>query len=288
MVNTILAKHGIIETIDKSQIRFNADYIGNIININDKKLSELIFEKIYPTPDINIFSHYTKFDNGFSIIDKSEFRLFNLLKNFKYDEFSLFYKKHSIKGYEQYSNSFGISTGYKKIMSEIFALSLTSEENTAPELWDFFADKGTGIKLTFEIKSHIPDFRQVYYSDKPIDLLKDLFDNIYNTYHFPFNFSYISKIGAFYIKGNYKNEQEFRFLIKRNSDSYNAYQLQPVIFQDDISYITLPFESEFANFKLIKVEKGPNCDYSVFYKIIPIINSKHKNVEIINHNQAIK
>lgn len=48
-VNKILAKHGISDSINKNQIRFNADYIGNITWVDDKKLSQLIFEKIYPS-----------------------------------------------------------------------------------------------------------------------------------------------------------------------------------------------------------------------------------------------
>ncbi len=76
LVNKILAKHGIADTINKNQIRFNADYVGNITWVDDKKLSELIFEKIYPTPTRKTFSHYIKFDKGISVIDKREFWLF--------------------------------------------------------------------------------------------------------------------------------------------------------------------------------------------------------------------
>ena len=285
LVNKILKKHRITEKINKDQIRFNADYIGNITWIDDKKLSELIFEKIYPTPTRKIFSHYTKFDNGLSIIENSQFWLFNLLQNFDADEFRLFYKEHGLDGYEQNLETFGIWTGYRSLMSEIFALCFTTEENSSPTLWDVFADKGTGLKLTFEIESQIPDFREVYYSiipdSQPIQLLKDLFNEIQNHFNYPFNFTHMSKIGAFYIKGSYENEQEFRFLIKRTSDSYNAWSLQPITFQNDVSYIVLPFETEFAKFKLIKVEKGSNCEMSEFDKIITLINSKYKDVEII-------
>jgi hypothetical protein len=285
LVNKILLKHGITDTINKNQIRFNADFIGNITWVDDKKLSELIFEKVYPTPTRRIFSHYTKFDKGISVIDKSEFWLFNLLQNFSAEEFRLFYREHGLDGYEQNTETFGILTGYRPLMSEIFALCLTTEENTSSALWNYFSDNGTGLKLTFEIDSTIPDFREVYYSNihnpQPIELLKDLFTEIKDKFKYPFNFTYMSKIGAFYIKGVFKNEEEYRFLIKRTSDNYNAWRLQPITFQNDISYIVLPFETEFAKFKLIKVEKGPNCNSSEFDKIIPLINERHKNVKII-------
>lgn len=285
LVNNILVKHGITEKITENHIRFNADYIGNITSVEDKKLSKLIFEKIYPTPSRKLFSHYTKFDSGVSIINKSEFWLFNLIQNFDAEEFRLFYREHGLDGYEHNIETFGIWTGYRALMSEIFALCLTTEENTSPTLWNYFADNGTGLKLTFEINSKIPDFREVYYSNiydpHPIELLKDLFNDINSNFNYPFNFTYMSKIGAFYIKGGFENEQEYRFLIKRSSDSYNAWRLQPITFQNDISYIVLPFESEFAKFKLIKVEKGSNCDITKFNEIIPLINERHEDVEII-------
>lgn len=284
LVNTILHKHGINDSIDKTQIQFNADYVGNITGIDDKKLSSLIFEKIYPRPTRRTFSHYTKFDKGRALIQKSEFWLFNLLQNFNAEEFRLFYQEHDIDGYEQESETFGIRTGYRPMMADIFALCFTAEENTDPELWNYFGGNGTGLKLTFEVDSHIPDFREVYYSNihtpQPIALLKELFTEIKNQFDYTFNFTYISKIGAFYIKGCFKNEQEYRFLLKRTSDDYNAWGLQPVAFDRDISYIVLPFNSDFANFKLVKVERGPNGDRNDFDNLVPIIQANHPGAQI--------
>lgn len=285
LVNEILLKHGVQETIDKTQIRFNADYVGNITWIDDKNLSEIIFEHIYPTPRRKLFSHYTGYDTGKSILEKGEFWLFNLIQNFKDDEFRLFYREHGLDGYEQDSETFGIPTGYRPLMSEIFALCLTSEENKSPTLWNYFAKQSTGVKLTFEVESHIPDFREVYYSNtsnpEQIPLLKELFTRIQEEFNYPFNFTYMSKIGAFYIKGDFDNEDEFRFLIKRTSDSYNAWNLQPITFQDDISYLILPFKSEFAEFKLRKVEKGAQCSDHNFGLIEKILSQKYPDAEII-------
>ena len=284
LINFILHKYGINDSIDKTQVQFNADYVGNITGIDDKKLSSLIFEKIYPTTR-RTFSHYTKFDKGRAVIEKSELWLFNLLQNFNADEFRLFYREHGIDGYEQESEVFGVLTGYRPLMAEIFALCLTSEENTDPQLWDYFGGQGTGLKLTFETNSHIPDFREVYYSNihtqQPISLLKELFTEIKSQFGYTFNFNYISKIGAFYIKGCFRNEQEYRFLIKRTSDNYNAWGLQPVAFNGDISYIILPFKSPYATFKLVKVERGPNGDSDDFKNLIPLINARHPGAQII-------
>lgn len=284
VVNTILKKNSINETIDKTQIKFYADYIGNISNIEDKKLSEIIFNAIYPKPLLDKYSHYTTFNGACSILKNKEFWIFNLIKNFDDEEFRLFYEQHNITGYRDLSETFGIKTDYRSLMAEQFSLCLTSENNASPSLWNYFGYKGTGIKLTFEIDSHIPDFREVYYSNKnnptQIKLISELSQTIADKYNYIFNFSNISKIGAFYIHGKFNNEKEYRFLVKRTSDDYNAWNFEPIIFKDDITYIVLPFESRLASFKLKKVSKGPNVSDSDFAVIKQIIKD--------NYNETIE
>lgn len=280
LINKILKRNNVNEFIDKSHIKFHADYIGNITYIKDKKLSEIIFNAIYPKPSLKLYSHYTTFKGACSILTNKELWLFNLIKNFDAEEFRLFYEEHKITGYRDLQDTFGIRTDYRSLMAEQFSLCLTSEINNSPTLWNYFGYGGTGIKLTFEIESKIPDFREVYYSDKnnpkQIPLLEDLFKSIWDKYDYPFNFSYISKIGAFYIHGKFDNEKEYRFLVKRTSDNYNAWDFVPVTFHDDISYIILPFNSRLAEFKLKKVSKGPNCSPIDFDIIKNIINNNYK------------
>jgi hypothetical protein len=284
IVNAIFKKNNINETINKTHIKFYADYIGNISNIEDKKLSKIIFDAIYPKPLLERYSHYTTFKGACSILKNKEFWIFNLIKNFDAEEFRLFYEQHNVTGYRDLSETFGIKTDYRSLMAEQFSLCLTSENNKSPSLWNYFGYKGTGIKLTFEIDSHIPDFREVYYSDKnnptQIKLFSELSQEIFDKYNYIFNFSNISKIGAFYIHGKFNNEKEYRFLVKRTSDDYDAWNFEPIIFKDDVTYIVLPFESRLASFKLKKVSKGPNVSSSDFEVIKQIIND--------NYNETIE
>jgi len=285
LVNDIFKRNHITETIDNTHIRFEAGFIGNILKVKDKKLSDIIFDTIYPKPALKLYSHYTTFNGACGILANKELWLFNLLKNFDDDEFKLFYEHHNMTGYRDMNSTLGIPTDYRSLMAEQFALCLTSATNNSLALWNFFGYQGTGIKLTFEIDNKIPDFREVYYSakDKPerIELLADLFDTIARKYNSPFNFTYASKIGAFYIHGRFENEQEYRFLVKRTADNYNAWGFTPVVFQDDISYITLPFKSPLAEFKLKKVSKGPNCSLENFKIIKDIISANYtEQIEI--------
>lgn len=281
LVNTIFITHGINETINSTQIRFESDFIGNILHVEDKKLSSIIFDHIYPPPTNKTFAHFTTFAGARNILVRKELWLFNLIKNFDAEEFQLFYEEHEITGYRDLRDTFGIRTDYRSLMSELFALCLTSDTNNSPTLWNHFGYGGTGIKLTFEIVNHIPDFREVYYSNATnptkIPLLADLFDQITHKYGLPFNFSYMSKIGAYYIHGKFSNEDEYRFLVKRTTDEYHAYDFIPNPYAGDVSYIVLPFTSRLAEFKLTKVTKGPNLSSRDFESIKQIISDNYSD-----------
>lgn len=282
VVNEVFEKNGISGRIDKKHIKFDADFIGNVVKIEDKKLSEIIFNEIYPQPTLKYYSHYTNFNAACNILANKELWLFNLIKNFDAEEFRLFYEVHGIDGYKKLNDTFGIKTDYRSLMSNLFSLCLTSENNQANDLWGYFGHNGTGVKMTFEIESYIPDFREVYYSSKDspqkIPFLADLFDTVFAKYNYPLNFTYISKIGAFYIHGKFDNEQEYRFLVKRTSDSYNAWDFTPVVFDNDVTYIVLPFVSRLAEFKLKKVTKGPTCSDANFAVIKNIITANFTDV----------
>jgi len=279
LVNSILKRHQIEETINTNQIKYNEGFIGNVIDIEDKKLSKIIFDTIYPKPNNKYYSHYTTYQAALNILESEELWIFNLVKNFNADEFKLFYEEHNITGYRELKSTLGVKTDYRSIMSELYSLCLTTEDNESPELWSDFAGGGTGIKITFEIDNNNSDFREVYYSneDKPkkIALLEDLFKTIESEYKKPIIFTEISNIGSFYISGRFNNEKEFRFLINRDSDKYNARNLTPINYENDVTYIKLPFHSSFADFKVKSITKGPNCSAEKFKKIKNLVKKKY-------------
>lgn len=150
-------------------------------------------------------------------------------------------------------------------MKDIYCLCLTAYgyDRNEEAKWRTFADFGSGLRLDFEITPYIKEFRKVYYPNPPksgIALLKDLFYQIPLKYSVPLNFARISKIGSFYIKNEFTSENEYRFIIKTTSDTYSAKYLQPVHVKDNISYITIAFNSPFADFKLVSVQPGYDFD----------------------------
>src|SRR5699024_30941 len=148
---------------------------------------------------------FTTFNAAKSIIATQKLRLSNLRKRFQDGEYSQFYSDHGMDGYKTGGTVLGIDCSEKSIMSEIFFMSLTSSaiDYAGETKWTDFGEDGEGIRIEFEVNAKHNDFREVYYSlhknQNCIPLLKDLFVEIKDRYGVPFNFTYSSKIGAFYI-----------------------------------------------------------------------------------------
>lgn len=290
LVNDTLAEFQIADRIDKTHIRFYGDFIGNILPpVLDKKLSHIIFEHSFPKPNLKQYYHFTNYNAALSILGSGKLRLSNLRRRFKDGEFEEFYSHHGITGYKSDRTTFGISYSEKDIMSEIFFLSLSGMaiDMAGDNKWELFGDSGAGCRLTIEVEPKHNDFREVYYSKghtKAILLVKVLSDRIEARYQKPFNFSYISKIGAFYIKGDFKNEDEYRFLIKTTSDEYGAAHLKPIVTdaQEKIAYLELALENEFATFKITEVQPGYDCSDEDIAELSKLIQKKKPAIKLLN------
>ena len=266
-VNSIFAKYQIDDRITNKHIRFNADFIGNIVKVDDKKLSQIIFDKYFPKPTRDSYYHYTSFEAFKSILENKKIRLSNLNKRFNDGEFSTFYEEHGMDGYKKGGFTLGVDYSEKAIMSKIYFLSLTGSGYNFGDnnLWNDFGKDGDGVRLEFKITPKTLDFREIFYSTPKVDnslpMLKELFTEIKAKYGLPFNFTFSSKIGAYYIKGMFQNEDEFRFIIKTTADDYDASNIQSVTVNEEkaIEYIEVDFLNEYADFELLTVQPGYNC-----------------------------
>lgn len=264
-VNAILSDHGINSTINKEQIRFYPDYVGNISDpIKDKALSTIIFNHCFPPPSLKTYFHFTSFSALKSILTQGRIRLSNLIKRYEDGEFYEFYDKHGLDGYQKGGNVWGMEINTESIMRETFYLSL-SGSGIGDEKWREFANNGEGVRLEFEISTEHPDFRQVFYPTRGVDylpLMKDLFEKIRERFGYLFNFTYSSKIGSFYLRGKYSSEDEYRFLIKSTTSEYGAYDLISCITDPSKgeAFIEIPLVSRFGEFKIVSVQPGYNFD----------------------------
>jgi hypothetical protein len=94
-INNILQTHGATSGINSKQVSFNSDQIHNIF-IEDKGLSNILFNTCFPVPFEKIFSHYTQANVCLNIISSRTLRLYNLHKNHDAGEFKEFYSDHKI------------------------------------------------------------------------------------------------------------------------------------------------------------------------------------------------
>ena len=278
-VNSIFAKYEITDRITTQHIRFNAEFIGNIIKVDDKKLSQIIFDKYFPKPNRLSYYHYTSFEASKSIIENKKLRLSNLNKRFNDGEFSTFYDEHGMDGYKKGGVTLGVDFSEKAIMSKIYFISLTGSGYNLGDnnLWRDFGDDGNGVRLEFKVTPKTLDFREIFYSTPKVQnslpMLKELFAEVKAKYGLPLNFTFASKIGSYYIKGNFQNENEFRFIIKTTADDYNAWNVPSVTVNVEkaIEYIEIEFQNNYADFELLTVQPGYNCSDTDIIEIESLI-----------------
>lgn len=286
-VNDEFSKEG-IAPITKNDIKFFMQYIGNVMLGNNLILSRRLFDRYFEKPSLGVYSHFTSMASFEMIINSGKIRMYNLNKNF-YQEFNDFYRHHDMDGYDK--RVINNMPYCEYLMSELFVFCLSSNEDSraANARWANFASGGRGVRLVFKVTpSTTDDFRKVCYFKNeapfvaPIKNLNEHFLKKYNRY---FLFAQTSKFGAFYIRNSMSEENEYRFLIKKNTDTYG---FNSDITTDEewsksagrkITYIEEPFHNPYATFELVAVQGG--C-YSDEKEIERILNRHGKKVDVIN------
>jgi hypothetical protein len=289
-IHNILRDFGINRTIQPSEVMFGRKHFGNRILINCDivskdlvfvsipKLSEIIFDHYYPKPQTPDFFHFTTLDSALKILKSEQFRLYNLIKNYDFDEFKTFYADHNLDGYKT-SHSPDGDLYEDHIMKQTFSLSLAKKSTLSPTqedyMWEVFADEKKGVKLEFEVQTPHIDFRDILYKELT-DLNKDLLINVLDkhfkdNYNRQFALSKISKIGGFYLPSTYDIENETRFLIKEHTDDYD-FGFNITNESNDIAFIELPFSSDYGNFKIKAIHLGKDCDNQQAYEEFKKIN----------------
>jgi hypothetical protein len=289
-INKIFKDYGINRTIHPTEVMFGKKHFGNRIIINwdivtrDRvfvsinKLSEILFDYYYPKPQTVDFYHFTTLDSAIKILQSEQFRLYNLIKNYYFDEFRTFYEDHNLDGYRtSYTPDGDLYEDH--LMKQTFSLSLANKKTLSSSqedyMWQVFSDEYKGVKLEFEIVTAHIDFRDIYYknpSDPNKDLLINALDKHFkDNYNRQFAFSKVSKIGGFYLPSTYDLENETRFLIKKHTDDYD-FNFNIVNESGNIAYIELPFTSNYGNFKIKSIHIGKDCDKQKAYDELNKIN----------------
>ncbi len=224
---------------------------------NGNRFSENFFDEMFPhfPPDRPLF-HYTSISSLTSIASSYELHLFSIEKRIDQAEIKSFAKDHGLKGYLDTSN--GNPPFYKELAKDLFYTSFTESEQSDPDLWSLFGEKGHGIRLKVLIKPTQCELRSIQYKKKTRTLLSQLNRELADQHLPPFCPWTISKIGAFYLPSDLKSENEVRLLIKRHAggrdDSRNNGQYE---------YWPLPLQnSDICNIQVQEIMAGPKVNLS--------------------------
>lgn len=288
-VNDMFQIFGIQDTVDSNDIEFSNSFLWNKpylvwddaldskLILRKPKLSEIIFNHYYPKPTSQSFYHFTTYSNFVSIIKNQELWLFNLMKRFQEGEFRLFYKDHGLTGYETNTDDNGVVME-RALMQQTFYTSF-AKSSTIPledeeNLWYSFGEGGLGVRLEFEItpKGTYTDFRNVFYKqdEKSSDdlLINKLVSEVNTKYKRIFTLSGLSKIGGFYLQGDFDTEHEARLLIKQSTDDY---KFDFIIHNSngEIKYIKLKlFDNPFVDIKIKSVQPGFHINDNRIEKVL--------------------
>jgi hypothetical protein len=265
----------------KETIEANGDTVIDIQFNHLKKLTQILFDIYYPKANEKSYYHYTKLSSLRKIL-KGELTLKPLISYANDDEFKHFYQDHDILGYfhnKDDNGAFMIDSLMKEIYVFCMASKLNLNEKNENALWRSCADRGGGVRIEFEVAASHPDFRKIFYKDKDYDkrdlVLNRLQSVVNNLYERKLHIPGISKIGAFYLPGDYKIENEVRFMVKKHTDEYGFH------YSDDKGYLTIPLKNEYAEFKIKKIKIGERCSEQTISDIRLLILENGYSEEII-------
>jgi len=259
----------------------NGDTLVEVQFGSNYRISQILFDIYYPKANEDSYFHYTKISALRHII-KGQLKLKPLISNENYDEFRTFYEDHNILGYfhnKDYDGTLMKDALMKEIYAFCLALKTGLSKESEDSLWRSFADNGNGVRIEFEVKTQHPDFRKIFYKDKKLDTRDLVINRIQfitkNLYEREFYIPGISKIGAFYLPGMYKIENEVRFVLKKHTDEYDFK------YADDRGYLILPFKNDYAEFKIKKIKFGENCNTETKQELRQLIKDNGYSEEII-------
>jgi|AntRauTorcE11898_2_1112593.scaffolds.fasta_scaffold18000_1 hypothetical protein len=216
-INEILSRHGIQE-ISNRDIIVTDESVSDLV-IPGKPLSNRIIDSLWSSIEEREVFHYTSQRGAENILNSNSLRLYSILKRYGEDEIESFYRNHNLTAYLREDDN-GDPLFKSNLMPNLFYSSFTdvnidsSQENY---FWNCFADN-KGARFRFKIRAQNPNFRKIYYEDRPgspIPLLNELSEMLETDYDRLYLLAGISIICSFYLTKQYEIESEYRMLYKK-------------------------------------------------------------------------
>jgi hypothetical protein len=271
ILKTVLGGHGIHAAIDRNDIHVREKYICEITG-NQSRISNIIYDHIFPKQTAVEVFHYTTSDGFKGIINTGELRLYSLKKRINDDcgELDSFAEKHGFEGY--LDDTKGVAF-FKTLSENLFYTSLTRIDATNEAMmWDTFGGNGSGVRLKLRIsvqQGQRGDLRRIQYETPGRTLLNQIDEALRAACLPPFVPWTTSRVGAFFLPGYLDDESEARLLVKhydgapddRRTDG--SFQFWPVpidtandVAQVHLSEVRLGASSDRADLKMALAASG--------------------------------
>lgn len=232
-------------------------------------LANCLFDLVFPPLSSGTYYNYMTFGAFEKVMETGNMRFFSTKKLSSDGEFTTLCEDLGLNGYWRKAAGGAVEGEHKNMMDELFYKSfVSSPENNADELWNTFAENGTGVRLAVRIDVHpdYRDFRQVSYQDSSAVAVLDSLLNAFreNGWNFvPFG---ISRMPGYCQLGKWSHHKECRLIAKRHPGAHDCFPFKVGRDEGDLTKcnfidcsLTSPTCTLFQ-LRLVDAVPGPGAD----------------------------
>lgn len=269
--NQVMQQHQIALRSAPADFTIGEKCVFPALNQRGESLSNQLFDLLFPHLDSGIYYHYLALAAFEKVVEHGSLRFFSTKKLNSIGEFVPLCRDLELDGYWRADANGNPEGEHAVLMDDLFYKSFVScPETNADQLWDTFAEHGTGVRIAVHINANpnYPDFRRVSYQEsKSVEVLKELlkaFRDI-GRHFIPFG---ISRMPAYHQLREYAYQNECRLIAKRHPGAHDCFPFQ--VGRDDdqqCNYIDCSLKEPTCTafqLQLVDVEAGPSCDMNRF------------------------
>jgi hypothetical protein len=251
-------------------------------------LAEKLFDLFFPRAESGVYYHYMPFDSFEKVMSFGSIRLFSTKKKDSIGEFITLCRDLGLDGYWREGADGNPEGIHAELMDDLFYKSFVySPETNAEQLWDVFADKGSGVRIAVRVNTTqgYTNFRRVLYQGNPyIGILAEL-RNEYSRAGFEFIPQCLSRMPAYFQEERFSYQNEVRLVVKRHaggggiiSNCFSKEELAesfPFVINRDnnqqCNYIDCSLQTPTCSgfqLSIVAAEPGPSCDLAKLNQIL--------------------
>ncbi len=227
--NQVMQRHSINLSTSPLDFTVLEKCIIPALDQRGENLSKRFFDLVFPPLGSGHYYNYIPYYAFQKVMETGNLRFFSTKKLSSEGEFIPLCQDLGLDGYWRKNSDGTVDGEHNDLMDDLFYKSfVSSPEDTCDELWDTFAEKGTGVRLTVEVNvsPDYPDFRQVsYQGSKAVAAFNDLL-NAFREAGRHFVPPGISRMPGYYQLTNFSHHKECRLIAKRHARAHDCFPFQ--------------------------------------------------------------